>query len=173
MSLYAKTGGRHSQHTLGNTSTLGGQKVSKNDILIHFIGAADEFNSYLGLIKAMLSNHSAQQFIEEIQKNLMKIMSHVSDTANDKYIFPEDEVNNLEKEIDRLSEKLPQKFQFVLPGYNVVEAQIHIARTIARKAERLFFAVNEKQPLCSNAGVYLNRLSDYLFALAQQECQAS
>ena len=160
MNIYTKTG------DMGETLTLSGQKVSKNDDLIHFTGAADELNSHLGLVKAMLTDEETRQFIEEIQKKLMKMMSHVSDIANVQYFFSEDEVNLLEKEIDRLSEKLPKEFQFVLPGRSVTEAQVHIARAVARRAERLFFAVNEKQPLCPNAGVYLNRLSDYLFALA-------
>ena len=160
MAIYTKTG------DFGSTTALSGRKVSKNDELIHFTGAADELNSHLGLIKAMFPDEYTRQFMEEIQRKIMKIMSHVSDTANGKYLFSEDEVCTLEKEIDKLSEKLPKQFQFILPGRSVTEAQIHIARTIARRAERLFFAVNDKQPLCPNAGAYLNRLSDYLFVLA-------
>ena len=160
MSIYTKTG------DTGETLDLSGQRVSKNDVMIHFVGAVDELNSHLGLIKAMLSDNNTRQFIEEIQKKIIKMMSHASDTANAQYRFCEEEVSFLEKEIDKLSEQLPQQIQFVLPGRNVTEAQIHIARTVARRAERLFFAVHEKQPLCPNAGVYLNRLSDYLFVLA-------
>jgi len=163
MSIYSRIG------DLGETSNLGGQKISKNDALIHFAGTVDELNSHLGLIKAMLSNEEGRQFIEEIQKNLMKLMSHASDTANDKYLFSTDETEGLEREIDRLSEKIHGQSQFVLPGKNIMEAQIHIARTVARRAERLFFAVNAEQKLCRNAGAYLNRLSDYLFVLSQQE----
>jgi len=150
----------------GETSTLDGRRVSKNDAVIHFIGTADELNSHLGLVKAMLSGEDTRQFVEEIQKELMKLMSHACDPANEKYLFGEDEVSVLEEEIARLSQKLPEQ-QFVLPGRSITEAQIHIARTVARKTERLFFAANEKRPLCPEAGVYLNRLSDYLFVLSQ------
>ena len=163
MSIYSKSG------DLGETSNLSGQRVSKNDIVIHFEGAADELNSHLGLIKAMLSDSDTRQFIEKIQENIMKLMAHVSYITNDKYLFSQDDVDGLEKEIDRLSEELPNKFQLVLPGKNITEAQIHIARTVARKAERLFVAVNEEKPLCPIAGAYLNRLSDYLFVLSRQE----
>jgi cob(I)alamin adenosyltransferase len=163
MGIYNKTG------DMGETSTLSGQRLSKNDIVIHFEGAADELNSHLGLVKAMLSDDETRQFLENIQKNIMELTAHVSDTANEKYFFSGEEVTALEKEIDRLSEKIPQRLNLVIPGKNVTEAQIHIARTAARRAERLFTAVNEKQPLCPKAGAYLNRLSDYLFVLSQQE----
>jgi len=152
----------------GETSTLNEQRVSKSDAVIHFIGTADELNSHLGLVKAMLTNGETRQFIEEIQKKLMKLMSHACDPANEKYFFTEDEVSVLEKESARLSQQLPKQ-QFVLPGRNITEAQIHIARTVARRAERLFFAANEKRQLCQKSGAYLNRLSGYLFVLSQQE----
>jgi len=149
------------------TTLLNGQRVSKNDILIHFIGTADELNSHLGLVKALPGGDDTRMFIEEIQKNLMKLMSHASDSKNDKYIFTEKEPAGLEKETERLKSLLPAPTEFVLPGRDAVDAQIHIARTVARRAERLFAAANEKLPLCPNAGVYLNKLSGYLFVLSQ------
>ena len=147
------------------TTLVNGQRVSKNDLLIHFIGTADELNSHLGLVKALLSGGDTGRFIEEIQKNLMKMMSHVSDTADDKFIFTEKEPACLESEINRLTALLPEQTQFVLPGRDMIDAQIHIARTVARRAERLFAAVNKQRPLCPDAGVYLNKLSGYLFVL--------
>jgi len=162
MSVHTGTG------DTGETSTLNGQRVSKNDAVIHFIGTADELNSHLGLVKAMLHGDEERQFIENIQKKLMKLMSHSCDPANEKYFFTEDEVSVLEKESARLSQQL-SKQQFVLPGRSITEAQIHIARTVARRTERLFFAANEKRQLCPKAGAYLNRLSGYLFVLSQQE----
>ena len=160
----------------GVTYVLCGQKFSKSDNIIHFVGTVDELNSHLGLLKAWLchaaalSNEDAPQstcqFIEAIQKKLMKLMSHASDVKNDKYFFSKDDVSDLEKEIERLTEKLPKIAGFVLPGKNITEAQIQIARTVARRAERLFFAIGRRQ-LCPEAGAYLNRLSGYLFLLSQ------
>ena len=152
----------------GETTALSGQKVSKNDAVIHFEGTADELNSHLGLIKTMLAD-GERQFIEGIQKNLMKIMAHVSDRADERYFLGEDAVNGLEREIDRLSANLPPLSEMVVPGKNTVEAHIHIARAVARRTERLLVAVNAEHPLCPQAGVYLNRLSDYLFTLARTE----
>jgi len=153
----------------GETTTLSGQKVSKNDVLIHFEGAADELNSHLGLIKAMLPGGDTREFIEGIQLTLMKLMSHVSDRANERYFVGADDVGGLEREIDRLSANLPPLAAMVVPGKNAAEAHIHIARAVARRTERLLVAVNAEYPLCPNAGAYLNRLSDYLFVLSRQE----
>jgi len=151
----------------GETKLLNGRTVSKNAPVIHFIGAADELNSHLGLVKALLDDKDARLFIEDIQKNIMKLMSHVSDAENKKYVFTEKENALLNNETERLSAMFPKRSQFLIPGRDVVEAQINIARTVARKAERLFAAVNEQSPLCGEAGVYLNKLSGYLFVLSQ------
>jgi cob(I)alamin adenosyltransferase len=153
----------------GETSGLDGQELSKNDPVIHFIGDCDELNSHLGLVKALINDTETRRFIEGIQKNIMKIMSHASDSADEKYFPGANETASLDRETDRLSQKIQERHEFEIPGKNVTEAQIHITRTVARRAERLFFAACEKQPLCKTAGAYLNRLSNYLFILSRQE----
>ena len=160
MSIYSKTGDG------GETSLLNGSRVSKNDIRIHFEGVSDELNSQLGLVKALITDNDNKQFIEDIQKTLMLIMAHVSDSKNEKYRLTEKEISLLENEIDTLSQNLPKEPQFAIPGKSVLEAQIHIARTAARRAERVFTAINEKSTLNKTALAYLNRLSDYLFVLS-------
>jgi len=171
MGIYTRDGDN------GETSELNGSKVSKNSLTVHFVGTVDELNCHIGLIKAMISNEDAWQLswhascrvLEKIQKNMMKIMSHVSDVKNSNYFFNKDDVAEIEKEIEKLMANKPRLNNIVIPGKNIIEAQIQICRTVARRAERMFFAVNEKQPLCPEAGAYLNRLSDYLFVLSQQE----
>jgi len=162
----------------GETADLSGQKIPKNDIRIHLIGTIDELNSYLGLIKAMLLHDETWQFawktacncIEKAQKVLMKIMAHISDNKNEKYFCGEADVSILENEIDRMYEYIKNHHELIIPGKNVIEAHIQVARTVARRAERYFFTVDRnKYPLCKEYGVYLNRLSDYLFVLSQQK----
>ena len=162
MSFYSGSGDS------GETFTLSGQKVPKSDELIHLVGTADELYSHLGLVRALITDEEKRQFIVDIQRNIMKLMSHVSDVSNDKYFFSGSELKTLEEEIDKLSAELPKQTLFILPGSNIPEAQIHIARTVARRLERVFFAVNKQLLLCKTAGAYLNRLSDYLFVLSQQ-----
>jgi len=158
----------------GRTATLSGRRVSKNDPLIHLEGELDGLNSHLGLIKAILPKGETGLFIEEIQKNLMKLMADVSRGDTEKRLFCGEETAVLEREIDRLSEKLPQDLKFVIPGKSVIEAQINIARTAARRAERLFAAEIQQRllpedKLPEDALIYLNRLSDYLFVLSRQD----
>jgi cob(I)alamin adenosyltransferase len=164
MGLYSKT----KDYVLKKqkeTYISGGVKVLKNAASVHFLGTADELNSHLGLVKAILQDEDQKQFIEGIQKNIMKLMSHVSDITNENYFLTDDDVNILEDETGRLNAKLPEQSQFVLPGRNAVEAQIHIARTVARRAERHFSAIDERR-LCPQAGSYLDKLSSYLFVLS-------
>jgi ATP:cob(I)alamin adenosyltransferase len=164
MGLYSKTRDLL-QKEPGETSIVG-NKVNKNSAPINFLGDADELNSHLGLVKAMLFENDQKQFLERIQKNIMKLMPHISDITNEDYLLTEDEINILENEINDLKLKFPQQSQFALPGNNVLEAQIHIARAVARRAERHFYDVDKSQ-ICRQAGIYLNRLSDYLFVLSQ------
>ena len=150
----------------GTTGLLSGERVSKNSPVIHLEGALDELNSHLGLVKTRLIDEDDRKFLEATQHNLMKLMAHASDVDNEKYVFTEAEPAGLEDEIKRLNEFLPQKFSLVVPGKSETETFVHIARTVARRAERYLVAVNEEKPLNPHAGEYLNRLSDYLFALS-------
>jgi len=161
----------------GETLNLNGQLLSKNDSIVHFFGDLDELNCHLGLVKVLVTNEETKNFIELLQKNLMKIMANVSyaPALNEKYQLVDTDITLLEKEIDKLSANI-RIHEFVIPGKNITEAQIQIARTVARRAERHFVALNETQnlnqnqsilPLCLKTGVYLNRLSDYLFILSQ------
>jgi len=152
--------------------------MTKNSVLFHFLGSADELNAHLGLVKTMLSNEnswlSARGFIEDIQKNIMKMMSHAVDFKNSEYFFSDNDVACIEEEINKLKKNIPELTEFVIPGKNIIEAQIQIARTAARRAERFFTALSEEAqlkqcaPLCPKASVYINRLSNYLFFLSQQ-----
>ena len=145
-----------------------GQNHSKNSALIHFLGTIDELNSHLGLVKVLICGDENKQFLEGIQKKLMKIMSHIVEPANENYLINYEEITVLEEEIDKHKKTLPELSGFVLPGSSAAEAQIHIARTVARRAERYFFAVTGYE-ICQIAGEYLNRLSNYLFILSQKE----
>jgi len=170
MNLYSGNGDN------GETSDLKGQKLPKDDIMLHLVGTADEVNCHLGLIKSMFAgvepnqvlNPAICQFIEKIQKNLMKLMSHFSDVNNTNYFFSKNDIAELENEIDLLTKNTLIQSEFILPGRSVIEAQIQITRAVVRRAERIFFTACKEKPLCSYAGGYLNRLSDYLFVLSRQ-----
>jgi len=147
----------------------------KNDPVYHFIGSVDELNSHLGLVKSILpiNDSTTVNFITCIQKNLMKIMSFIS--LNDElYSLSDSDVDILQKETNRLKDITPKQHSFVLPGKNITEAQIHITRTVTRRAERMYYALYETEgqttPMfCQIISDYLNKLSDYLFILSLQK----
>jgi len=161
MSIYTKKGDN------GVTSLMNTSNVLKSDDRIQLLGNIDELTSNLGLIKASYPKGDIRKYIEQIQKNLMIVMAGISDQYNRDYKLNENEVIELEKEIDRLGGLFPELKGFVLPGGNKLSAQVDVARTVARRAERWMSLVAKKHTVDSVARRYLNRLSDYLYMVAR------
>ena len=160
MKIYTKTGDK------GETSLLGGTRVSKAHQKLEAYGTVDELNSTIGLIAAMNPVH--QNFLLNIQHKLFNIGSELAAEKDLSFPLPElteDEINVLEKEIDRLNEKLPKLKNFILPGGSVISAHTQIARCVCRRAERNVVGLNESK--YTTIIGYLNRLSDYLFVLSR------
>lgn len=165
MKIYTKTGDK------GNTSLLGGKKVSKSHIRIEAYGTVDELNSHIGLLAAYTINEPYQAFLLNIQHKLFNMGSLLALDADDKsFQLPkviETDVNLVEKEIDSLTSMLPELRQFILPGGHREVAFCHIARCVCRRAERCVVKLHEAEPVDEILIVFLNRLSDYLFVLAR------
>lgn len=163
--IYTKTG------DLGETSLIGGVRVSKSHIRIESYGTVDELNSYLGLIKDQLSEIETSDLIYEIQDRLFTIGSVLaSDPERSKMKIPdlhETDVVVLENAIDKMNEVLPELKSFVLPGGNILASHCHVSRCICRRAERLVVLLAQNAPVPELIVTYLNRLSDYLFVLAR------
>jgi len=165
--IYTKTG------DLGSTSLIGGTKVSKSNIRIETYGTIDELNSYIGLVTDNCRDDHSKNILKEIQDRLFTIGSSLA-CDPDKEIkmsipdLKENDIELLEKEIDKMNENLPGMKHFILPGGNVAISTIHVARCICRRAERWCVNMQEQnlfvEPLIIK---YLNRLSDYLFVLAR------
>jgi len=169
MKIYTGTGDN------GETSLFSGQRVQKNHPRVAAYGALDEMNSALGAAAA--SSHA-----EEIETALIAIQRLVFDLCADlATIFKPGQtprittetIDWIEKEMDALDGKLPELDCFVLPGGSPAAAHIHVARTIARRAEREACSIPEQEPAAREPLVFLNRLSDYLFLLARRENQLS
>lgn len=166
MKIYTKTGDG------GNTSLIGGTKISKAHLRIEAYGTVDELNSYIGLCKDLLGE-PGNAILPEIQDRLFTIGSALAcdPEKETKMKIPdlkEDDVSLLENEIDRMNEVLPPMKSFLLPGGHPTVSHVHVARCICRRAERscvrLQTEKNEVEPIIPK---YLNRLSDYLFVLAR------
>ncbi len=167
--VYTKTGDK------GQTSLIGGTRVPKHHIRIETYGTVDELNSYIGLIRDQEIDPSAKQVLVEIQDRLFTIGSSLaSDPEKSKMKIPdlkEEDIQFLEKEIDKMDEKLPEMRSFVLPGGHTTVSFCHIARCVCRRAERLTIQLSESSFVDELVIKYLNRLSDYLFVLSRKLSQ--
>ena len=166
MKIYTKTGDK------GQTSLIGGTRVSKGYIRIHSYGTVDELNSYIGLLRDQQVNESRKDLLKEIQDRLFTIgASLASDPNKSKMKIPdlkEEDITLLEREIDNMNEELPDLKAFILPGGAIPVSYCHIARCVCRRAERHVIELQEKEFVAELVVMYLNRLYDYLFVLARK-----
>jgi len=166
MKVYTKTG------DLGETSLLGGSRVSKAELQIESYGTVDELNSYIGLIRDQVWKRPLLTELIEIQDRLFTIGAHLAnDKTKNKIKLPaikENDVKRLELEIDKMDKQLPIMNSFILPGGNTLVSYTHIARCVCRRAERQVVRLNKNWKIPSIIIKYLNRLSDYLFILARK-----
>ncbi|MFA5575581.1 MAG: cob(I)yrinic acid a,c-diamide adenosyltransferase [Brumimicrobium sp.] len=167
MKVYTKRGDS------GTTSLIGGKRVSKNDLRIDSYGTVDELNSWVGLLRDQDDMPKAQfEELIEIQDRLFTIGSLLATqpegtSMNLPKLYQED-IDFLERAIDKMDEDLPKVYKFVLPGGKPILSYCHIARTVCRRAERLTVGLEDNSEQHKLAIKYLNRLSDYLFVLSRK-----
>ena len=166
MKIYTRTGDK------GETSLLGGARVSKADMKIEAYGTVDELNSYLGLLRDHEELRVHKQLLIKIQENLFTIGSILAVESGKTFDYVPDiteaEITVMEEEIDRMDAQLPEMRNFVLPGGHPLISYCHISRCVCRRAERLVIALSEKEPVDALIIKYLNRLSDFLFVMARK-----
>jgi cob(I)alamin adenosyltransferase len=165
MKIYTKTGDK------GYTSLIGGTRVPKHHLRIESYGTVDELNSYIGLIRDQELSDYNKGILKQIQDRLFTIGSLLAaDPEKSKMVIPDlypEDIELLEKEIDRMNELLPELRHFILPGGSNSISYCHIARCVCRRAERLSVHLAKESTVDEKVNVYLNRLSDYLFTLAR------
>ncbi|GGX08945.1 cob(I)yrinic acid a,c-diamide adenosyltransferase [Aquimarina muelleri] len=173
MKIYTKTGDK------GTTALFGGTRVPKHHIRIDSYGTVDELNSHIGLIRDQKIDNISKTVLINIQDKLFTVGAVLA-TDPEKAILKNGEkrlniptisiedIELLEKEMDRMNESLPPMTHFVLPGGHQTVSFCHIARCVCRRAERLSTALYEIAPFEEKTLQYLNRLSDYLFVLARK-----
>lgn len=166
MKIYTKTGDQ------GQTSLIGGTRLSKADLRIDAYGNVDELNSHIGLLRDQEVNEKRRDLLKEIQDRLFTIGSSLAaDPDKSQLKIPdlhESDVELLENEIDKMNETLPMMRNFILPGGHTSISFGHIARTVCRRAERGCIALQNDSFVAELVIKYLNRLSDYLFVLCRQ-----
>ncbi|GAB4327026.1 MAG: cob(I)yrinic acid a,c-diamide adenosyltransferase [Flammeovirgaceae bacterium] len=165
MKIYTKTGDK------GETSLFGGKRVKKSHPRIEAYGTVDELNSLIGLLRDQEVNHKRKDLLKEIQDRLFTIGATLaSDPDKNNLKVPDLQTNDveiLEKEMDRMDEKLTPLRNFILPGGHTSISFAHLARTVCRRAERNCIRLSEDEFVPEIVIQYLNRLSDYLFVLAR------
>jgi len=158
----------------GTTGLGAGGRVGKDSPRIAAYGTVDELNSSIGAALAAGLNETIAPALASIQNDLFHLGSDLCVPEEEKERRPvprieERHVTALETLMDRLSEELPPLENFVLPGGTCGAAQLHVARTVCRRAERSVVALSRRETVGPYAVRYLNRLSDALFVMARHE----
>jgi cob(I)alamin adenosyltransferase len=159
----------------GETGLAGGQRVAKDSPRIEAYGTVDELNAFVGLAYTSGEQLIGQDMrvgillgiLRRVQHELFNLGSLLATRIED--LHPKQaritniEVEQLEREIDAMNEDLSPLRSFVLPGGTRINAELHAARTICRRAERLVVALSKVEEVPPEALQYLNRLSDAMF----------
>lgn len=165
MRLYTRTGDK------GETSIIGG-RVGKDNVRVDAYGTVDELNSVVGIAVTELDPVKFKDILSDLETIQHELFDCGGDlaTINGKRGFKlkQESIDEMEKKIDVYIQEAPELQRFILPGGSKGSAHIHLARTVARRAERLVVALmridEDVHPITLK---YLNRLSDYFFAIAR------
>ncbi len=162
--IYTRTGDD------GTSGLVDGSRRPKNDTRFEAIGDVDETNSTIGIARLHASG-AIDECLKRIQHDLFDLGADLATPygqGEDKGLrITAKQVLRLENEIDSFNEAIPPLNSFVLPGGSALAAQLHLARTICRRAERMTFALAAQEKVNIEALHYINRLSDLLFVLAR------
>ncbi|MGH9639416.1 MAG: cob(I)yrinic acid a,c-diamide adenosyltransferase [Bryobacteraceae bacterium] len=159
----------------GETRLVGGQRVRKDDARIECYGTLDELNAFVGAARVSTRDFAVRtQLLAPFEAKLKRIQNELFNLGSILATLPEDvhpkqprvtqaEIDALEQEMDRANAELEPLRSFVLAGGSRLEAELHVCRTVCRRAERLLVKLAEEQEIPGEALAYLNRLSDAFF----------
>ena len=159
----------------GETSLAGGQRVPKDGARIEAYGTVDELNAFLGAARVTAGELAAGDArLSPLVAILLRVQHELFNLGSILATLPEDvhpkqarvtdaEIAQLEREMDRMNEPLPPLRSFVLAGATRLDAELHVCRTVCRRAERACVTLGRAETIPSEAVTYLNRLSDALF----------
>lgn len=161
--IYTKAGDK------GETHLAGGQRVPKDSLRIECYGTVDELNAFVGMacISAAEALPELAAILRRVQHELFNLGSILATKPQD--VHPKQarvtsgEIEQLEKEIDRMNSDLTPLRSFVLPGGSRLNTELHACRTICRRAERIAVGLAREEEIPPEAIQYLNRLSDAFF----------
>lgn len=165
MKIYTKTGDK------GMTKLVGSSTVAKDSDRVESYGTIDELNSWVGYIISQLSqeNQGIKEELEALQHLLFDAGTDLSTPieAQRPFKLQKESVHWLEQRIDFYTAQSPDIDRFILPGGTPAASMVHVARTIARRAERIIVRLNWTAKINEEVLIFTNRLSDYFYALAR------
>jgi cob(I)alamin adenosyltransferase len=162
--IYTRTGDN------GTTGLIGGKRVSKDSPLIETNGSLDELNALIGVVRSNPLPTSVDRVLQRIQEDIFVMGAEIATPEKATRKSPEigdADIKNLEHEIDVLENDLLPLKNFILPGGAKAAAELHLARAVARRAERECVAQSRLAKISPLVLSYLNRLSDLFFVLAR------
>lgn len=176
MKIYTKTGDK------GQTSLVGGQRVSKCCDRLESYGTVDELNSHIGVLINYCADDNDKKFLTDIQAALFVVGGYLATDTSARDVRPgnivtEEMVTTIEQEIDRLNTIVPPLRLFILPGGSLGASFAHVCRTVCRRTERCILRLDQSLAeeftdgsvsIDTNVLAYVNRLSDYFFVLARK-----
>jgi cob(I)alamin adenosyltransferase len=157
--IYTRTGDK------GTTGLGDGSRVDKDSLRVEAYGTVDETNSAIGLVLSAELPGDVRDCLTRTQHELFDLGGELCMPGVT--LIPESYVDGLEQDLDRFNEDLPPLKDFILPGGSEAAARCHVARTVARRAERRVVSLAHNEAVNEATIRYLNRLSDLLFVLAR------
>jgi ATP:cob(I)alamin adenosyltransferase len=168
MAIYTKGGDK------GKTSLFDGTRVPKDSLRVETYGTFDELNAHISLADKFCESKENKKLLQQVEYKMFFLQGEIATEKRQKFIdnskiITDADTRQLEKVIDEYTAKLPPVNSFILPGSSTAGAQLHICRTVCRRAERLFVRLSESVELRPELERYINRLSDFLYIAARDE----
>ena len=168
MPIYTKGGDK------GSTSLYDGTRVKKDSLRVETYGTFDELNANVSLAYKFCVKPENQEILRQIEYKMFFLQGEVATQETAKFntnsrIITDEDVLQLERIIDRYTAELPPVTSFILPGASVAGAQLHVCRTVCRRAERLFVRFASENAVRPVLERYINRLSDFFYIMARSE----
>ncbi|MFC6259556.1 cob(I)yrinic acid a,c-diamide adenosyltransferase [Levilactobacillus fujinensis] len=168
MAIYTKGGDK------GKTSLFDGLRVEKDSIRVETYGTFDELNANISLADKFCKSEKNKKILQTVEYRMFYLQGEIATKDTEKFLkqsqfITDDDTHALEKVIDDYTQALPTIHSFILPGSSTAGAQLHVCRTICRRAERSFVKLSKSVEFRPELERYVNRLSDFLYIMARSE----
>lgn len=171
MAIYTKTGDK------GTTSLFDGTRVKKSDLRVDTYGTFDECCAQVSVAQKLANYPETVEHLDWVQHKLFQLNAeiatekHMDKLAAKSHLIAESDIYQMENWIDQYTQRLPELHSFILPGQTLSSAQLHVARSVCRRGERLLIELSETLEMREELRKFVNRLSDCLYIFARMEDQ--